>query len=94
MSPNQAEPPALAVAGPVTLEEVARHRGAWLAALAQGAGLRLDLDGSGPWDVAGLQLLLSALGAGGPVRLAGMPAGLRELAGRAGVLDRLDAAAV
>lgn len=90
------DPPVVTLSGPVTIEEAPRHREALLAALASGRGLRIDLEPSGPWDVAGLQLLLAALASGRQsgqgVRLAGSPGVLRELAERAGVLDLLDAA--
>ena len=54
----------VAVTGPVTLAEVARWRDALSDGLARGQGLRLDLAGSGPWDLAGVQLLLAAIASG------------------------------
>lgn len=47
--------------GPVTMSEVPRHREALLAAIQSGGDLRLDLAAAGPWDLAGLQLVLSAI---------------------------------
>jgi MFS superfamily sulfate permease-like transporter len=51
----------LRVDGPVTFEETDQWRDSLLAALAGPSDLRLDMGASGPWDVAGLQLILSAL---------------------------------
>lgn len=83
--------------GPSTLAEVDRHRGRLLEALSNGRGVTIDLDASGPWDLAGLQLLLSALETGRRngwvVRLSGVPSVLRDLAVRAGLQDRLGTAA-
>src|SRR3954462_9145505 len=62
-SPHEDELPAtpLEVSGPVTLAEAPRWREALLSALAAGGEIRIDLGASGPWDLVGLQLLLSAL---------------------------------
>jgi ABC-type transporter Mla MlaB component len=53
--------------------------------------LRIDLAASGPYDVSGLQLLLSVLRtprtSGDPVRLARVPRVLFSIAERAGVAD-------
>src|SRR4051812_40085718 len=81
---------AVAVDGPVTRAEVARWHRAFSDGLARGPGLWIDLAGSGPWDLAGLQLLLAA-GASGErsgrtVVLAGVPNVLTAIAGRAGLL--------
>jgi ABC-type transporter Mla MlaB component len=79
----------LSVTGPVTLAEVAR----WKEELAGGARNRLILTDSGPWDLAGLQLLLAALSEaerrGVTISLAGIPSVLQSLATRAGLVDRL-----
>jgi hypothetical protein len=79
----------------MTRAEVDRWRVALADGLSQGRGLRLDLEGSGPWDVAGVQLLLAAIAsgqrAGGLVFLTGVPKVLISVAERAGVLDRLAA---
>ena len=83
------------IVGAVTLAEVTRHRETIVAALASGADVRLDLGESGPWDLAGLQLLLSAARTGeGRITLEGVPGMLRAVADRAsarGVLDGLAA---
>jgi ABC-type transporter Mla MlaB component len=81
------------VTGPVTRAEVVRWCGAFSDVLARGRGLRIDLAGSGPWDLAGVQLLLAAVAsgerAGRPISLARVPNVLSAVAERAGLLDRL-----
>lgn len=90
--------PTVTWSGPSTLAEVGRRRAWLLEALSagQGAGARIELEAAGPWDLAGLQLLLSALETArrnGPVvRLSAVPSVLRDLAVRAGLWDRLEAA--
>ncbi len=72
----------------------ARWREALLAALASGASVRLDLTMSGPWDLAGLQLLLatleSARRAGQAVRMVRVPQVLSAIAEQAGVAKVLE----
>lgn len=81
--------PPLAIAGPVTLAEVARWREALAEELSRGRDLRLDLAESGPWDLAGVQLLLSAHAAcgrsGGRMRLFGPPGVFLAVVERAGL---------
>ncbi|MFO0959080.1 MAG: STAS domain-containing protein [Isosphaeraceae bacterium] len=88
--------PFVSWSGPSTMAEVGRHRERLLEVLAEGRGARIDLEASGPWDLAGLQLLLSALESGRRsgrlVRLSGIPAVLRDLAIRGGHSHRLEAA--
>jgi ABC-type transporter Mla MlaB component len=88
----------IAVTGPVTRAEVGQWRSAFADGLSRGRGLRLELAGSGPWDLAGVQLLLatiaSAQRAGGPIVLAGVPNVLTAVAERAGLLDPLAAITV
>ena len=85
------------VTGPLTRDEVPRWREALADGLAQGQGLCIDLASSGPWDLAGVQLLLAAIAsgklAGRPIVLASMPGVLTAVAERAGLLDRLSAPA-
>lgn len=45
----------------MTLAECDRLRLSILGAMAEGGVLRLDLAGSGPWDLAGLQVVLAAV---------------------------------
>jgi anti-anti-sigma regulatory factor len=47
--------------GPITLYEVAAVRESLSTALAEGKPLRIDLSDSGPWDLAGLQLIVSCV---------------------------------
>jgi ABC-type transporter Mla MlaB component len=79
--------------GPITLYESAEVRESLLAAVAEGKPLRIDLGLSGPWDLAGFQLLIALMAsgekAGLPVRLAHVPGVCREVAERAGLADWL-----
>ncbi len=79
----------LEFAGPLTLAEVGRWREALLDAIARGGPLRIDLGASGPWDAAGLQLLLcaeeSCRRAGLDLTFEALPGALRALAEAAGV---------
>ena len=83
----------LVVSGPVTLVESPRWRDALLAVLAEGQDVRIDLATAGPWDLAGLQLLIAALAlgrkGGQPVRLVRVPRVLLAIAEQAGLSDRL-----
>jgi ABC-type transporter Mla MlaB component len=75
--------------GPVTLYEVGAIRETLCSALAEGKRLRIDLSDSGPWDLAGLQLLISCVktgrDAGQSVHLANVPAGCTDVAERSGL---------
>ena len=77
------------LSGPMTLYESSEVRETLLAALAEGKDLRLDLETSGPWDLAGLQLLISVVTtgqrAGQTVHLSHVPGVCREIAGRCGL---------
>ena len=88
----------VAVIGPVTLAEVAQWQGALSDGLGRGQGLRLDLAGSGPWDLAGVQLLLAAIAsgkrAGRPIVLAHVPNVLMAVVERAALRDQLAAITV
>jgi ABC-type transporter Mla MlaB component len=81
------------VSGPVTLAEAPRWREAILAALARGQDVRLDLAAAGPWDAAGLQLVLAALAsgrrAGQAVRLARVPRVFLAAAEQGALADHL-----
>jgi ABC-type transporter Mla MlaB component len=81
------------VTGPLTQDEVARWHEAFTGGLTRGRGLRIDLAESGPWDLAGVQLLLAAIASGKrtgwPIVLAGVPGVLTAVAERAGLWDRL-----
>lgn len=79
--------------GPVTLYEAAAVRETLRIALAEGTPLRIDLSDSGPWDIAGLQLLISCVksgrGRGQDVRIVNVPQPCADLAGRYGLLEWL-----
>jgi ABC-type transporter Mla MlaB component len=79
--------------GPVTLYEVAAVRERLRAALAERKPLRLDLSDSGPWDIAGLQLLISCVKSGRlrnqEVRVVNVPRPCAELAQRSGLSEWL-----
>ncbi len=82
------------VIGPVTLYEVATVRESLRMALADGEPpIRIDLSDSGPWDIAGLQLLISCVKEGRledrVVRIVHVPAACTELARRYGLEDWL-----
>jgi ABC-type transporter Mla MlaB component len=78
----------LQLEGPITVAEVAEWRSALLAVLERGKPVRLGLGGAGPWDAAGLQLVLSAMDSGRrsgvPVRLDGADEPFLSVVGRAG----------
>lgn len=80
--------------GPVTLYEVTAIRETLARALAEGQDLRLDLGDSGPWDLSGLQLLISCVrtgqAQGRTVLLAKVPRVCDEVAERSGLSAWLD----
>lgn len=86
--------PALALTGPVTLAEVARVRESILSAMRPSADLRLDLSATGPWDLSGLQLILSAgvtaRRSGRRLILERVPEMFRALAMSASAIEYLD----
>ena len=83
----------IALSGPVTLYESSELRETLSSALNQGAALRLNLEMSGPWDLAGLQLLVSAVATGRTlgkaVTLIEVPGVCKEIAERSGLGDWL-----
>jgi ABC-type transporter Mla MlaB component len=87
--PTEPATTALVVSGPVTVTEVPRWRDALLAVMAASQDIRLNLAAAGPWDLAGLQLLISALASGRRVRLVEVPRVCLASAERAGLGERL-----
>lgn len=81
------------LSGPATLYESAELRETLLAAVIADQPLRIDLETSGPWDIAGVQLLVSTVAsarkAGQSVRLVNVPRVCAEIAERAGLSDWL-----
>jgi ABC-type transporter Mla MlaB component len=93
MAAEPSEDTTIRLTGPITLYEVATVRETLRAALAEGKPVRIDLSDSGPWDVAGLQLLISCVQTGRiqdqRVRLANTPKVCAEIAERSGLADWL-----
>ncbi len=90
---NEPERNTVTVSGPVTLYESSEVRETLLAAVAEGKALSVDLETSGPWDIAGLQLLISAVASGrklgGSVRMVNVPRVCTEIANRSGLSEWL-----
>lgn len=84
----------VSLSGPATLYELAEIRESLLAALAMGKDLRIDLETTGPWDLAGLQLMISATASGRrtgqAVRLSNVPRVCVEIAERSGLSNWLN----
>jgi ABC-type transporter Mla MlaB component len=93
MAVEPTEPKTISLAGPITLYEVSAVRETLRSALLEGKQLRIDLSDSGPWDLAGIQLLIScaktALKREQVVRLMNIPKGCADIAERAGLSDWL-----
>ena len=83
------------LSGPVTLYTVSQVRETLQSALASGKPLQLDLGDSGPWDLAGVQLLISCAHSGAShqrdLLLLNTPSGCLDVAKRAGLSDWLAA---
>lgn len=79
----------MTVSGPMTIYEVSDWRETFLHSLKPGVALDVDLHTSGPWDAAGLQLLVSLVNTGYQrdceVRFQLVPKVCREIARRAGL---------
>jgi ABC-type transporter Mla MlaB component len=77
------------LSGPITLYESSEVRETLISALSDGKDLRIGLETSGPWDLAGLQLLISVVTtghrAGQAVHLHQVPGVCREIASRCGL---------
>lgn len=84
----------IVLSGPATLYESAELRETLLAAVIEDKPLCIDLETSGPWDIAGLQLLISttttARKAGQSVRLLNVPRVCVEIAERSGLAGWLN----
>jgi ABC-type transporter Mla MlaB component len=79
--------------GPVTLYEVSAVRESLRLALAEGKPLRLDLSDSGPWDLAGMQLIVSCVKAAQSrdreARVTNVPRYCADIAERSGLAEWL-----
>ena len=83
------------LSGPVTLYESAEVRDRLLTATQGDRDLAIDLETSGPWDLAGLQLLIAAVATGRKstlgVRFVNVPRVCVDVADRAALGDWLRA---
>jgi anti-anti-sigma factor len=93
MTVEKPEVTTILLTGPITLYEVAAVGETLRKALAEGKQLRIDLTDSGPWDLAGFQLLIacarSARNQDLALRVVGVPASCARIAERAGLSDWL-----
>ena len=93
MAGEQKEVKTILLTGPITLYEVAAVRESLSIALADGKALRIDLSDSGPWDLAGVQLLVSCVKAARDrdrqARLVSVPKVCVEVAERCGLVEWL-----
>ncbi len=93
MAAERLESKTILLTGPITLYEVSAVRETLRMALAEGNRLRIDLRNSGPWDLAGLQLLISCVRTARDrdrtVRLVNIPGVCAEIAERSGLSDWL-----
>jgi ABC-type transporter Mla MlaB component len=97
---GQSAPRVVRLTGPITVYEVASLRETLRSALGEaGAGgtLEIDLADSGPWDIAGLQLLIACVASAREresiVAIRQIPRFCEEVAVRSGLSDWLLAAA-
>ncbi|APW61252.1 hypothetical protein BSF38_02764 [Paludisphaera borealis] len=88
----------MALEGPVTIYEAAALRDAFRDALADRQDMRIELEESTKWDLAGLQLLIScvrtARADGRSVEVVNVPRGCAEAFQRAGLAQWLDSITV
>jgi ABC-type transporter Mla MlaB component len=96
MAVGPADVKTILLAGPITLYEVSALRETMRSALAERKHLRVDLRDSGPWDLAGLQLLISfdrtASDRDREVHLINVPRVCADIAERSGLTGWLRAA--
>ena len=93
MAGEQREVKTILLTGPITLYEVSAVRESLSVALADGKSLRIDLSDSGPWDLAGLQLIVSCVNTARnrdrEARLINVPKPCVEIAERSGLSEWL-----
>lgn len=86
------------VSGAVTLAEAPRWRDVLLTAFATGKPVHIQLAKAGPWDLAGLQLLISAVATaretGQALALLDFPKSASKMAERGGLSDAFRAVIV
>lgn len=82
------------LSGPVTIYESIEIHESLVSALSAGQDLHVDLETSGPWDLAGFQLLVSVVNSAKKldltVRFLHIPGVCVEIAGRSGLRDWLE----
>jgi ABC-type transporter Mla MlaB component len=85
------------LSGPITIYEVTTVREVLRKALSEERPLRIDVSEAGPWDIAGLQLLVSCVKSGRSrnqlVRIANIPRVCAEIAQRSGLTEWLQSVA-
>lgn len=95
MPVEPAESKTIFLTGPITLYEVSAVRETLRSALLEAKELRIDLGDSGPWDLAGMQLLVSCARTARErdhvVRLVNIPKVCTDIAERSGLSDWLRA---
>ena len=93
MTVEQTETKTILLTGPITLYEVSAVRETLSLRSGGGKALRIDLSDSGPWDLAGLQLLVScvktARNRDREARLINVPKICVEIAERTGLAEWL-----
>jgi ABC-type transporter Mla MlaB component len=93
MAGEDKEVKTILLTGPITLYEVSAVRESLSAALAEGKPVRIDLGDSGPWDLAGFQLLVSCVNTARrrdrEARVINVPKPCAEIAERSGLADWL-----
>jgi ABC-type transporter Mla MlaB component len=94
MSVEHEEVSTIRLTGPVTLYEVSEVCETLRMALSDDKPVRIDLSDSGPWDLAGIQLLISCAASardrGLEVRLLEIPSSCAQVADRSGLSSWLD----
>jgi ABC-type transporter Mla MlaB component len=97
MAVEPTEPKTVFLTGPITVYEASAIRETLRSALLEGKQLRIDLADSGPWDLAGIQLLISCAKTARTrdqvVRLVNTPNGCADIAERSGLSEWLGAVA-
>lgn len=96
MTPPEFSGHLVQLSGPITLYESNELRETLLLALAEGGDFAVDLETSGPWDLAGLQLLIALVASGQKanrrIRFVQVPRVCLEIAQRSGLEDWLRSA--
>jgi anti-anti-sigma regulatory factor len=89
MAGEQKEVKTILLTGPITLYEVSAVRESLSMALAEGKPLLIDLSDSGPWDLAGLQLIVSCVKTAREAHVINVPKLCAEIAERSGLAEWL-----